>query len=478
MMMKLHSTLLAALTLSAGLLVSPALALVPTDAAVTDSGQIQRAVAGSYGELFPEGTSSPPEVRALALDLQDGAETRRLLVPTTAGTDSAWRPERSPSVVWDSTSETTILLWLSGTGVEGHDTIEFTSLQGDTWSEVRNASFGNGGDLVIFDSEPSLFVSSDSMTFATVEGDDFAVSRNVVHVVWRENATDRLLYMPLVFLNGRYTGSSEVITLSDVLSSSHEADESIVPDASASESLRAIRGMRETEDGLLMAVTDPQHGRLGVLAVELLPMELSVLADGVLEGILGFEGELAGEEALEFLGGQIRAQIISIGTTIRLNPAITEYTATRVSDWLRLSGAGLSRDQLAHGARTHALDISSSVTAQTVPDLTHDDGSITELDLSEFLSSADSDGQLADLVNLGIRLDIEAPELPAAPTPISAMLGSDGGSILLSWPVDEGQGIRYTLRGYRDGWSEPATLTLSEQLPIELAHELLRRRLP
>ncbi|MEM1180231.1 MAG: hypothetical protein AAGM22_17950 [Acidobacteriota bacterium] len=451
----------------AGLLAAPSLAITPSDSALTDDGHLLRAVTGHYGELFAEGSATNPGIRVLALDIESAEGTERVLVPSS----QTWRPESSPTVIWDSSSASTIVLWLSGTGNPGQNTIEFLTQRDGEWSTVSSGRTGDG-TIVRFDEEPATFLSYDELTFESTDETRITVSRHVVHLVWREADTERLLYMPLVFIDGHYVGWSEVVTLSQVL---RKANEGADPASGMSESLRNLYAVEQQGDSLLLGVADPDHDHLGVIAVELLPISLAALADEVLDAILEDQGPIdAG--GLQNLAEGIAASIISVGQTVNLNPAVTEYTAIRVANWLRAADPALGREAIAQGARTQTLDVSSSVLAFTVSDPTSPQGHITELDLGEFLDTEGDDSPIGDLVRLDVRLDVPAPEFGG--DDIEAIIGSRGSGLMLTWSVDEGAALAYSEFSHRNqSWSPPQQLELHEGFSREQAFELLRRRL-
>ena len=460
-------TRLLVFVVSALLAALPAFSATPSDSALTDDGRILRAVEGFYGDLFPEGTAAAEGIRSLALDIESADGVERLLVPTS----ETWRPERSPTLIWDSASSSTILLWLSGTGEPDQFTIEFTGRRDGEWGAVESGRNG-AGKLVILDQEPTTFLSYDELSFQAADDSTITLSRHVVHLVWREAATEKLLYMPLVFIDGLYIGWSDVVTLSQVLSKANEAADL---DHGMSESLRQLFAVEQLGDSLLLGVADPEHNHLGVISVELLPISLAALADEVLDSILEHHGVLD-EGGLQGLSDGIRAQIISVGQTVNLNPAVTEYTAIRVANWLRAVDPALGRDAIAKGARAQTLDIGSSVLAYTVVDANVPQGEITEIDLSDFLDTEDGAGQMNDLVRLEVRLDVPAPAIDAPD--IEALIGSKGARLMLVWPRAEGAELAYTeYRSRGGGWSDTQALELSESFTHEQAIELLRRRL-
>ncbi|MEM8997952.1 MAG: hypothetical protein AAGF23_24435, partial [Acidobacteriota bacterium] len=272
--------------------------------------------------------------------------------------------------------------------------------------------------------------------------------------------------------DGRYVGWSDVITLSQVL---RKANEGADPTTGMADSLRNLFAVEQEGDSLLLGVADPDHGHLGVIAVELLPISLAALADEVLDAILEDQGPLD-TGGIQTLSEGIAAEIISVGQTVNLNPAVTEYTAVRVANWLRAVEPGTSREAIARGARHQTLDVGSSVLAFTVSDPTLPTGHVTELDLGEFLGTDGGAGQMGDLVRLDVRLDVPAPDVHG--DEIEAIIGSKGGRLMLTWPADEGQTLVYSeYRSRSASWSEPAGLELNETFTRDHALELLRRRL-
>ncbi|MEM8997904.1 MAG: hypothetical protein AAGF23_24195, partial [Acidobacteriota bacterium] len=162
-------------TALAGLLATSSFAATPSDSAVADDGRILRAVSGAYGDLFAGGDAANDGTRVLAFDIESADGSERLLVPSS----ETWRPESSPTLIWDSPSASSILLWLSGTGNESQHTVEFITRRDGEWGAVESARDGEG-KLVRFNQQPASFVSYDELTFETTDSSLITVSRNVV----------------------------------------------------------------------------------------------------------------------------------------------------------------------------------------------------------------------------------------------------------------------------------------------------------
>jgi hypothetical protein len=176
---------------------------VQADQAVGASGQVLRTLTGTYGELFPEGVETSADSHVLALEITANGSTRRWLVP---GTESIFE-EFSPSLVHDSSSEITYLIW-EGVHNGVHPLLYLRSFDGTTWSgeiELSGSPFSRKG-------HPQLAINRDRSIDPST---NLPIDRTVVHVAWWEEQGGVLSkrYTPLVLEAGRFLGAHPVLGL-------------------------------------------------------------------------------------------------------------------------------------------------------------------------------------------------------------------------------------------------------------------------
>ncbi len=123
----LHCTLIALLSVS----LCPAVAPAQTrELILGHGGQLLRALAGPYNELFTDDGDNATPVLAVETVASDG-NTDRALVP---GTDDA-RLETAPMLFQRPRADGFVLLWQSQAD-DGDAGVDFATFDGSEWSEV------------------------------------------------------------------------------------------------------------------------------------------------------------------------------------------------------------------------------------------------------------------------------------------------------------------------------------------------------
>ncbi len=482
-----YSKYVPAACLLAILLATPAAGSNPPEMILGPGGQLQRALAGAYGELFAAGDPTAPATPVLAIEIGSGNDAERLLVP---GTDDA-RIETDPRLFRDPRSDTFVLLWKSR--AEGGDAeLAFATFDGAEWSEVFRLE--RDGEPVPVAGAPLIAETHDFFELELEGEEPIRATRMVVHLLWHEGEEQPAThYAPLPFVEGRYVGWHGYFVLSDEFlsapepaaddtdtgDSDDETDPSPEPVALTAALARTLE-LRAAADGrsVLATFANLASQRIGSLEISPLPLELALLGDQVRDQVLE-NVDLYDPDDLSSFSDAMRAGIVIIGLHFDMHGAHAGYVADQVADWLLESGdaygwGGL--ESLGDDARDLAVDVSQEVYLSTDVDAADPDSEIVRLDVSGLFDGQDSGP--AQVFDFRTRADLPAPA--AAEAEVRVFTSPRGGDLLIAWEVPEEGEIRWLeSRAHRDGgaWSEVFGLPVSEQLSLEAAHRLLAKRL-
>lgn len=453
-----HAALASGLCLS---LAEPATALNAPEAAVGAEGQIYLVRTGTYGELFPEQGLGDPENPALALEIVHPNQSHeRLLVPDTQDDDL----EDSASVLFEDDSQTLFVLWQTKLNFL-HSRLNLIGYRDGQWSqtiEISGSPFG-------WKSEPQIAVTRDS--FDTLEADDTLRTwqRTVVHLIWWEPGPvgPQALYTPVVLIDGVYTGWNPVYHLDELAA---EAGAPLAePNAALAEAPRIEAGMNG--QSVVIGFVPTNGGEVVTMALELLPGEISALADAVRHQIIDVGRQVRGTGGPGALADKVRHQIIDVGARLKLHPGVSAYAATQVHDWIAASDPQRPISSIADEVRHQIIDVGAHATDRGFDRLS----ARTAYQVIELLSSGDVDGTGSiappDLIRV-----VKASARPAPRTGTqkhTLYLSGDGTGVVAAWP--EGSTLRYR-ESVGDGWSEVRTLRLDAQLDLQSAQALLQRR--
>ena len=467
--MRTISTLLA-LLLALTIPATPSTAAELTDLALRRNGQLLRLVAGPHGELFPSDASVAPENAVLALEIHGAdAEVGLLKVP---GTEDA-AVESTPSLVYDERLDTAILLWQKATA-EDRFHVEFATLRADSsgvvWSEIFRLQ--RDGAPVALTTPPRILHTEDDLTLDLDDGQSLGTRQGTLHIFW--HGDESFSYAGLNFLQGVYTGSHQVLDLSEYFLAAPEGE------ASSGELSPALGGLLDVRLGsdtstLLVTFAHPTSGRLGTLAARAMPLRLSALADSVWEEVL-LAADLYDPDDLDAFSDKVGASIVIIGAHFHLHPAIVDYLGRHMDLWIQENGADYGFENfpaLVDDARHLALNLTSSVYSSTATDPFNPGSTIVEIFLGDFLDELEGTPS-SQVLDVEERSNLPWPELSVAPSVHSS---NDGQSLLLAFPDNEGLGLHYLESREGGPWSELRFLPFGDRLDEGRARALLSAKI-
>jgi len=457
----LHSLLVALIALGAAFAALPAVH-ASSSAALGNDGELFVARVGTYGELFPEGESTPAGRPVLAVDrMTQDHPTERLLVPGTGDAIT----ERSPTLLYEKSSRTLYVIW-EGMRDPTVSALLLASLDDDGWSKPIEIS----GDISPLKGEPQVLISTDRFTTPGTDG-PVERDRTLLHIVWWEESEgfEEIYFTPVVLDDGVYVGWNPVFRLND-LDTSEPVEGPRLPRS-------LLRSPRITAGGDLHAAvigfTDGRSGRFLISETRLLPPELGVIADDIRSQIIEI-GRTGNGNGVGSLFDKIRSQIIEIGH--ELNPgAVSHFASQCVSVTRRTLEEGGDRpiEALANDIRSQIIEIG----ARTLVDLearsvaTHDQ--VVEIAPREDVP----EGVIATTHLVRLRLLSRRPAPPVPGGPVEIYLSEDGQRALVSW-IEDGN-LYYTETaetGAEASWTTPRHLALDDGLGASQAEQVLRRR--
>lgn len=412
---------------------------------IGSQGAVLRVVSGAYGELFAGGTELSPESQVLALDIQQGAVSQRLLVP---GTEAVFE-EYSPTLVHDSRAEVTWLLW-EGIHNGLHPLLYLRSFDAGGWGELIELS----GSPFSRKGHPQLVVTRDRSLEKNAEGVPVEVERTILHVFWWEEQGSELRkrYSPLVLEAGRFIGNHPVRDLSELF----PADPASTFPAFG-ELMRVQPGA--TAGSVLAGFVEQDAGRVVALEVEVVPRALSRLAEDVYEFVQGQNSQ----QSLEALSNQVRARIAENG--FDLHPATVDYLKQSVAALI----AGMDpatpnvegMESIGRRAGMHILIIGHRQTVQ-----------ISQGEPDEILT-ASRFGNVKPWHHLRLAKVASRP-LPAdIGGGAQLFLSRAGQEACLAW-LGEGKVIYRESAG--EGWADPQEILLTETLDQNTVMAILEQR--
>lgn len=431
------------------------------DAAVGAGGELYQVRAGSYGELFPGQGLAAPENAALALEIVRPDRPRELLlVPETAGEDV----EDSASVLFEDDSETLYVLWQSKVNTI-HSRLNLVGFQGGRWTESIEIS----GNPFGWKSSPQLAVTRDSFESEVADGGFRTWQRTVLHLIWWEDGPfgPQVLYTPVVLIDGEYTGWNPVYHLEDLALAAGSPLMPSNPELARAPRLEAGVNGQSVVIGFVPAA----GGELVTVALELLPGEISALANAIRHQIIDVGRQVKETEGLGGLAGKVRHQIIDVGSRLKLHPGVSSFIAEQVEEHILAQHPQRSITAIAGDVRHQIIDVGAHVTDRGFDRL----GAASVYRVIELPEGdrTDATGVTAppDLVRV---VQASARQLPETGSEAHTLyLSEDGQSVVVSW--NDGKTLLYReSRGA--GWSEVRRLRLGGELDLGRAQALLERR--
>ena len=446
------------------------------------SGQLQRALTGTYGELFTEHGPVAATAPVLAVEIDRvGEAPARFLVP---GTEDS-RIEEAPILFQDSKYNSFVLLWMSHG--EEETSLHFADFDGSEWSDVHTLEAD--GVPVALTGAPWIVESHDTFEIELAEENTISAERRILHLLWQQDSGQlATYYAPLAFVEGQYVGWHSVVELSGMfLAAPEEGEENPEGEEGGSGSFELTDALARTSSlrvagddrSILVTFANPASHRLGSLEINPLPLELGFLGDNVREQILAL-AELYDPNDPSSLSDEIRAGIIIMGQRLSLHEAYGSYVADRVADWILEDAAtygwgGL--EDLGNDARALTIDVSNEVYMSTKTDPADPTSEIVEINVAGLFENPEQPDP-AQVLDVRVRADRPAPAIGDGPTTV--FTSRSGADLLVAWEDAEAGLIHWveSRRTVDDGaWSEPFSLALGESLTVEQAHRLLAARI-
>jgi hypothetical protein len=441
---------------AAGLLAPSASALERT-AALGAGGEVYLAKAGSYRDLFPDGKDTNPANPVLAIEVtKPGTPLQRILVPFTKGDES----ESSPAVVYEDDSDTLFLVWESHV-TPFNSVLMLASFDGERWAKPIQIN----GNPFSSKSSPQLAITRDDFPVAGADGTTVTRRRTIFHLVWAEEGASgelELLYSPVILEEGSYLGWNPVYHLNDFVADGDSGSKFAPPlGLLQAPTVQSGRDART----IVVAFASAAGRWLTGLAIDVLPEELSQLADGARSNIIeigrqgGYPANRAG------LAEKIKADLIVHGTAFHAD--VVRYMADQVYGQI-LGDRGDNLQALAAKARSNIIEIGVRLGGRGL----RDPGDTTKARTVEIDDPQPRpDSSPTHLIHL--RATSSRPTPQVGTSGLRLFVSEDGGDMLVAWT--EKDKVLYVISN-GGGWSDQKEIKLSDSVNLDRAYELLAQR--
>lgn len=436
-------------------LLAPAASATSRDAVLGSTGEFYRVQAGSYGTLFPGRAGVDPKRSVLALEIgRPGTPVERILVEGTEDLAT----ELTPSLAYEDTSKTLYVVWQSR--LEGQSALRLAGFDGTSWSEpVERIT----EDFFSLKTPPQLAVTHDMFETAGPAGEKVETHRRILHLVWGEGEGDyqRVFYTPVIFDNGVYVGQNPLFDLTALDPSSGFATTfEVAPD------LRAPK-IQKGRDGrtVVVAFVAPATRRLLSLEVDVLPRELSMLADGTRAVIIDTGAKFRGN--IRGLADKARQTVIEQGGAA-FHLEVLEAIGDRVWNQI-LANEAKPLEALGEDTRAVIIDTGAKLGGRGL----RNPRSVgnTPARLEEIAPEAPVPAHLFRFQVISSR-----PVPHIGGTSVHLFLSESGEDALISWLSADGKRVSYC-DSNSAGWNKALDLPLSAALSLEEAYKVLEQRI-
>ena len=363
-------------------------------------------------------------------------------------------PDALPFLIWEDASERLFLVWEGLTHI--HSTVRLASFDGASWSATLQIS----GNPFTKKTSPRLAITRESYQRTGSDGEAITGARTMLHIVWYEDdyGDVQVLYAPLALDNGAMPRFlPPIFELGQFIPESDDAG--VAPTASLLRSPRVVAAA--DQKSVLVALMDDATDQLATLRVDVLPVELSAVADE-LESFFGEESNPCTAD-LNVLAERARAHLVVIGT--RFSAYARSYMADAVREWLLAQRNGEcasgGRALLAERARAHLVVIGRRALREVILSAKEEESYLLTFDAVQ--------AGLHNDVTLTVQRTMVAP--PAlAPGAARIHIGGAGRSALVSW-----RGKSELFYQEHDGatWLPRQSLAITDTFNLEQAYELL-----
>jgi hypothetical protein len=459
----------------AGLLLAaaPAARADQRQGALGANGELYLTEIGTYGGLFagtqpPAGLTAASEVLALDI-LTPGGSRQRVLVPNADGSAL----ESTPALLYEDDTKTLFALWATRLS-SLNSVLYLTSFDGSGWSPAIRIT----GNPFASKASPRLAVTRDSYLDTTVTP-PVTRNRTVLHVAWAEADANGLLevyYTPLIFEGGAFLGF-DAATIQNL----NRMETGTPTNLAVSSDLVSALNLQSGRDGrtVVASFASVTTGRLVTLEIDVLPRELSLIADQVRTQIDTI-GPKYYPSNMAYLATFVATGVMAIGQDF--HPEILQPIANKVHDMI-LAGAGMPLLNLGDSVRAQIIDLGYKLSGR---------GLILAQSAAPAMlqagPSSSSSLQLAGPGDAGppstasssqwlqFRIDSNRP-VPAVggSTGLNILASQTGANALVEWQQDSTHLVYTTSQD--TGWSDPHTIELSSQLTIDQALAYLQQHL-
>jgi len=424
-------------------------------AALGTDGEVYIAKTGTYKELFKGGDPALNNRPVLALEIiQPGEPARRILVPTTDGA----AVELSPSLLFEESSNTLFLLWQSRLD-RIYPVLMLAGFDGQRWIDPVEI-----GDPLATKNSPQLIITRDSYTVpADIGAAEESRTRSIVHLLWGEeiSGTSRTLYTPIILENGAFSGVSQdqIFDLNNLDPSGTALTLPDLPSNVAS-ALRLQPG-RDSQT-LVAAFTDPDSRRVISAEIDVLPAELSLLADIARVHIIDIGRRSSYPDNLKVIADIARVHIIDIGRRF-FHAEIALSLADQIRDGILASQGKEELEKLADITHDRIIALGAKLSGRGLLQATGTTVSrIVEIDGS---SSAH---------HIQFRLASSRPAPEIGNGAVSLFASKSGKEVLVAWV--EPERVRYR-ESNGDDWKKIQEIKLSPSVDLERAYQILEQRM-
>lgn len=421
-----------------------------------------RVLQGAYGDFFPLADEPSAQSSVLVLEHQRGpAAAQYQLIPGTEGPDT----ENGVSLIYDRGSRSLFVLWESHRDTSS--AFNLIRLRPDlSWSEMIELT----DDPASKKSPPRLAVTQEASTRKGAEGELETHQRTVIHVVWSEQRGDEVetLYTALFLEDDSYIGSNAIVSLNELVGSDLKA-QGPLPTASLLQSPVVAPG--SDPHSVVLGFVDPSSRQLITVEANLLPRELSSVADGARAHII-LIGHRERDRTVRSLAAAARAHIILIGH--RVHPRVRSLLADRAYSAMLAFGED-------NPAADHVESMAESAWEAVLwAGLEIEDGGVLEpegdgedimVDMSPVSEEPTSDA-MRHVVQVRRLSHREVPEVGDAPSRL--FVSRNGRDLVVAWRGDH-EHLHFR-ESTPEGWSDVQRLAIGETLSLADAYELLESR--
>jgi hypothetical protein len=414
-------------------------------------GVLYTARVGTYSSLFPNGKAQPANANVLALEIQEpGGKHTRLLAPG----GELVAPDAIPFVLWEDASRRLFLVWEGLSHI--HSAVRMVSYDGVDWSQPLQIS----GNPFTKKSSPRLAITRE--TYLRDDGGEAVRGeRTVLHVVWYEDdyGDVHVLYAPVALDNG---ATPQLLPpIFDLgLFVPEAAGSGAAPSAALLRSPRVVAAA--DQKSVLVALLDDATDQLATLRIDVLPVELSIVADELERFFAVEENDPCGGD-VGALAERARAHLVVIGT--RFSAYARSFMADAVREWLLARRNGEcstgGRAALAERARAHLVVIGRRALHEVIV--------AAEEESSYLLTFDGSEAGLHNDLSLSVQRAVTSPPALAA-GPARIHIAGSGRQSLVSW---KSNGALFYQEHNGASWQPRQSLALSESFTLEQAYSLL-----